>query len=203
MKNIHWYFFILFYVFFFIWYTNLSGPLNDKEIKFFMKVISERALNDEQRIERLRKFMEEDDGKDFFMVNFLDYNDTPETMPATGKGASSSNLMNYYMEYMYPEMFKRASHPVFFSDVFFPAMDIVSAEGMEDWDNVALVRYRSRKDMLQIGLNPIFDERHPYKIEALDKTIAIPVETPFLNDLRLILFILFLTLGLFIDRFRI
>ena len=203
MKNIHWYFFILFYVFFFIWYTNLSGPLNDKEIKFFMKVISERAINDEQRIERLRKFMEEDDGKDFFMVNFLDYNDTPETMPATGKGASSSNLMNYYMEYMYPEMFKRASHPVFFSDVFFPAMDIVSAEGMEDWDNVALVRYRSRKDMLQIGLNPIFDERHPYKIEALDKTIAIPVETPILNDLRLILFILFLTLGLFIDRFRI
>ena len=203
MKNIHWYFFILFYVFFFIWYTNLSGPLNDKEIKFFMKVISERAVNDEQRIERLRKFMEEDDGKDFFMVNFLDYNDTPETMPATGKGASSSNLMNYYMEYMYPEMFKRASHPVFFSNVFFPAMDIVSAEGMEDWDNVALVRYRSRKDMLQIGLNPIFDERHPYKIEALDKTIAIPVETPILNDLRLILFILFLTLGLFIDRFRI
>ena len=203
MKNIHWYFFILFYVFFFIWYTNLSGPLNDKEIKFFMKVISERAVNDEQRIELLRKFMEEDDGKDFFMVNFLDYNDTPETMPATGKGASSSNLMNYYMEYMYPEMFKRASHPVFFSNVFFPAMDIVSAEGMEDWDNVALVRYRSRKDMLQIGLNPIFDERHPYKIEALDKTIAIPVETPFLNDLRLILFILFLTLGLFIDRFRI
>ena len=203
MKNIHWYFFILFYVFFFIWYTNLSGPLNDKEIKFFMKVISERAVNDEQRMERLRKFMEEDDGKDFFMVNFLDYNDTPETMPATGKGASSSNLMNYYMEYMYPEMFKRASHPVFFSNVFFPAMDIVSAEGMEDWDNVALVRYRSRKDMLQIGLNPIFDERHPYKIEALDKTIAIPVETPFLNDLRLILFILFLTLGLFIDRFRI
>ena len=203
MKNIHWYFFILFYVFFFIWYTNLSGPLNDKEIKFFMRVISERAVNDEQRIERLRKFMEEDDGKDFFMVNFLDYNDTPETMPATGKGASSSNLMNYYMEYMYPEMFKRASHPVFFSDVFFPAMDIVSAEGMEDWDNVALVRYRSRKDMLQIGLNPIFDERHPYKIEALDKTIAIPVETPILNDLRLILFILFLTLGLFIDRFRI
>ena len=203
MKNIHWYFFILFYVFFFIWYTNLSGPLNDKEIKFFMKVISERAVNDEQRIERLRKFMEEDDGKDFFMVNFLDYNDTPETMPATGKGASSSNLMNYYMEYMYPEMFKRASHPVFFAKVFFPAMDIVSAEGMEDWDNVALVRYRSRKDMLQIGLNPIFDERHPYKIEALDKTIAIPVETPFLNDLRLILFILFLTLGLFIDRFRI
>ena len=54
----------------------------------------------------------ENDGKDFFMVNFLDYNESPETMPATGKGASSSNLMNYYMEYMYPEMFKRASHPI-------------------------------------------------------------------------------------------
>jgi hypothetical protein len=85
-------------------------------------------------------------------------------------------------------MFKRASHPIFFSDVFFQAMDIVSAEGMEEWDNVAFVRYRSRKDLLEIGLNPIFDERHPYKIEALEKTIAIPAETPILNDLRLILF---------------
>ena len=83
-----------------------------------MKVISERSGNDEQNIQRLRKFMEEDDGKDFFMVNFLDYNESPETMPATGKGASSSNLMNYYMEYMYPEMFKRASHPIF-SQKFF------------------------------------------------------------------------------------
>ena len=119
MKNFHWYFFILFYSIFFIWYSNLSGPLNDEEIDSFMKVISERSGNDEQNIQRLRKFMEEDDGKDFFMVNFLDYNESPETMPATGKGASSSNLMNYYMEYMYPEMFKRASHPIFFSEVFF------------------------------------------------------------------------------------
>ncbi len=183
MKNFHWYFFILFYSIFFIWYSNLSGPLNDEEIDSFMKVISERSGNDEQNIQRLRKFMEEDDGKDFFMVNFLD-------------------LMNYYMEYMYPEMFKRASHPIFFSEVFFPAMDIVSAQGMEEWDNVAFVRYRSRKDMLEIGLNPIFDERHLYKIEALEKTIAIPVETPLLNDLRLILFFLLLTLGLIIDRIR-
>ena len=202
MKNFHWYFFIVFYSIFFIWYTNLSGPLNDEEIDTFMKVISERRGNDEQSIQRLRKFMEEDDGKDFFMVNFLDYNESPETMPATGKGASSSNLMNYYTEYMYPEMFKRASHPIFFSDVFFQAMDIVSAEGMEEWDNVAFVRYRSRKDLLEIGLNPIFDERHPYKIEALEKTIAIPAETPILNDLRLILFFLLLTLGLVIDRIR-
>ena len=162
MKNFHWYFFILFYSIFFIWYSNLSGPLNDEEIDSFMKVISERSGNDEQNIQRLRKFM----------------------------------------EYMYPEMFKRASHPIFFSEVFFPAMDIVSAQGMEEWDNVAFVRYRSRKDMLEIGLNPIFDERHLYKIEALEKTIAIPVETPLLNDLRLILFFLLLTLGLIIDRIR-
>ena len=84
MKNFHWYFFILFYSIFFIWYSNLSGPLNDEEIDSFMKVISERSGNDEQNIQRLRKFMEEDDGKDFFMVNFLDYNESPETMPATG-----------------------------------------------------------------------------------------------------------------------
>ena len=61
MKNFHWYFFILFYSIFFIWYSNLSGPLNDEEIDSFMKVISERSANDEQSIQRLRKFMEEDE----------------------------------------------------------------------------------------------------------------------------------------------
>ena len=38
-----------------------------EEIDSFMKVISERSGNDEQNIQRLRKFMEEDDGKDFFI----------------------------------------------------------------------------------------------------------------------------------------
>ncbi|GIS36491.1 MAG: hypothetical protein Ct9H90mP7_4990 [Candidatus Neomarinimicrobiota bacterium] len=82
--------------------------------------------------------MEEDDGKDFFMVNFLDYNESPKQCQQLAKELlfKSYELLHGIM---YPEMFKRASHPIFFSEVFFPAMDIVRQK-MEEWDNVAFVR---------------------------------------------------------------
>ena len=189
------------YLAFTLWYTNLSGPLSDQEIAAY-KEIYEESNRDPDQWERAFKFMSEDDGKDFYMVNFLDSNESPRTMEATGEGATSFDLQMHYMEYMWPQQFKRASHPVFFAYVLNPALDIVAAQGMEDWDMVAIFRYRSRRDLFEIALNPIFDERHEYKVEALDKTIAIPVETPFITDLRLALFVFLLLFGLIIERIR-
>ena len=189
------------YLAFTLWYTNLSGPLSDQEIAAYKEIYAE-SNKDPDQWERAFKFMSEDDGKDFYMVNFLDSNESPRTMEATGEGATSFDLQMHYMEYMWPQQFKRASHPVFFAYVLNPALDIVAAQGMEDWDMVAIFRYRSRRDLFEIGLNPIFDERHEYKVEALDKTIAIPVETPFITDLRLALFIFLLLFGLIIERIK-
>jgi hypothetical protein len=67
---------------------------------------------------------------------------------------------------------------------------------------VAIFRYRSRRDLFEIGMNPVFEERHEYKVEALDKTIAIPVETPFITDLRFILFVFLLFVGFLIERIK-
>ena len=194
----------LIYISFFLWYTNLSGPLTDQEIETYKKIFEESGSvrRDSEQWEKAFEFMREDDGKDFYMVNFLDRNESPRTMEATGEGATSLDLQMHYMEYMWPQQFKRASHPVFFAYVLNPALDIVAAQGMEDWDIVAIFRYRSRRDLFEIGLNPIFEERHEYKVEALDKTIAIPVETPFITDLRFALFIFLLLIGLVIERFK-
>ena len=189
------------YLIFFVWYTNLSGPLSDQEIAAY-KEMYEESNRDSNQWERAFKFMSEDDGKDFYMVNFLDSNESPRTMEATGEGATWEDLSAHYMAYMWPQLFKRASHPVFFSYVLNPALDIVAAQGMEEWDIVAIFRYRSRRDLFEIGLNPIFEERHEYKIESLDKTIAIPVETPFITDLRLALFVFLLIFGLIVERVR-
>ena len=191
----------LIYILFFLWYTNLSGPLSDQEIAAYKEMYKE-SNRDSYQWERAFKFMSEDDGKDFYMVNFLDSNESPRTMEATGEGATWEDLSAHYMAYMWPQLFKRASHPVFFSYVLNPALDIVAAQGMEEWDIVAIFRYRSRRDLFEIGLNPIFEERHEYKIESLDKTIAIPVETPFITDLRLALFVFLLIFGLIVERVR-
>ena len=164
---------VVVYTVFFLWYTNLSGPLTDQEIETYKKIFEESNSDrrDSEQWEIAFKFMREDDGKDFYMVNFLDRNESPRTMEATGEGATSLDLQMHYMEYMWPQQFKRASHPVFFAFVLNPALDIVAAQGMEDWDIVAIFRYRSRRDLFEIGLNPVFDERHEYKVEALDLSL--------------------------------
>ena len=189
------------YLIFFLWYTNLSGPLSDEEIKLFEETFSERS--DMERKEILLNFMREDDGRDFYMINLLDNKESPITMEATGEGATAMDLQAHYMEYMSPEMLKRATHPIFFENVLGSALDILAAPGMENWEIVAIFRYRSRRDLFEIGANPIFFERHDYKIEGLDKTIAIPVETPLIFDVRTQLFIILLVIGLIIDRIRL
>jgi hypothetical protein len=45
---------------------------------------------------------------------------------------------------------------------------------------VGLVRYRSRRDVMEISTNPAFADAHPFKTAAMAKTIAIPVE-PFIQ----------------------
>ena len=106
------------------------------------------------------------------------------------------------MEYMYPEMFSRASHPVFFGAISANALDHIGAEETKKWDQVGIVRYRSIRDMLEISGNEVFNERHEYKVGALIKTIAVPVPSPLFFDLRIIVLMLILILTLSLDLYR-
>ena len=70
LKNIHWFVLIGIYLSFFIWYTNLSGPVTTDEINEYLLKGSE----DFKTEDLFREFLENDDGKDFYMVNYLDLN---------------------------------------------------------------------------------------------------------------------------------
>ena len=190
---------LAFYLVFCVWYTNLSGPLTEAEIDYFVEVMRDNGAAAE-RPTNIRRFMEQDSGRQFIMVNSLDLNETPPNLPATGAGASASDLLNHYMEHMYPAQLARACHPVFFGAVVFDAMDISGIEGGETWDQSALFRYRSRRDVMEISTNPAFADRHEYKMAALDKTIAYPVEASlYYADARFMLFLLLLALVSVID----
>ena len=188
---------LLLYAVFWIWYTPLSGPMTEREINTIVSAMEEGGA-DPETIERIQAFFEDDDGGSFVMVNIIDQNENPPVLPATGPDANSDDLMAHYMEYMWPSLFSRASHPVFFGSAFGMSMDVVGIEGAEHWETAAMMRYRSRRDMWEIGSHPSFADRHDYKVAALDKTIAFPV-TPqmMLSDLRFILLLMILAvLGL-------
>ncbi|MEQ9003721.1 MAG: hypothetical protein RIE74_09155, partial [Pseudomonadales bacterium] len=65
---------------FFVWYTNLSGPMTAAEIEAVVARLSAEG-GDPVRIATLRRFMEEDTGRQFLMANLLDAAEAP---PALG-----------------------------------------------------------------------------------------------------------------------
>lgn len=167
-----------------LWYTNTSGPLSTDEIDAFAAQ-AERGGRTAVGAERLRRFMEEDTGDQFFMVNLLEMAEPDATAEL-----SPQESMGRYMAHMYPELFKRACHPIFGGPVVFGAMDLVGIEDAERWSDVGIMRYRSRRDLMEIAMNPVFDGKHDFKVAALEKTIAVPVEPQlYFSDPRLILFL--------------
>ena len=196
---------LVIYSSFFIWYTDLGGKLTDDEIEYYANKFESNALKDGRVIEPrtkelLQKFMEEDSGKQFIMVNVIDMSENPTFPDGTVSDESSDVLMNEYMEHMYVELFKRASHPAYFGNAVNGSMDIVGIENAEVWERAILVRYKSRRSFLEIVTHPDMNSKHKYKIAALEKTIAFPVENQFyLGDPRLLLGFILLIIGLLLS----
>jgi hypothetical protein len=188
-----WLVIVVIYLGFFSWYSSFKAPLSPQEIEYYV----EKVNGTSEELASFRKFMEEDDGDDFVMVNIMEIYDTPLQIEGVEPGETTDQVLGKYMEYMFPAMLSRASHPVFRGNAAsLRAMDIMNADGMETWTGAAGVRYRSRRDMIEISTNPEFAGRHEFKVAALAKTIAFPV-APFsyLGDPRLILALLLGLIG--------
>ncbi len=75
-------------------------------------------------------------------------------------------------------------------------MDLMNADGMEKWSTGAGMRYRSRRDVLEISSNPAFAGSHEFKIAAMRKTIAFPIDPWIqLGDPRVVLALLLGLIG--------
>ena len=177
------------YAAFFSWYTSFGGPLTEEEIEHYLAKFAENDTSGSlEQLASLRRFMEEDTGDDFVMLNVIDTYDVPQQIEGVAPGETTGEVMNKYMAYMYPALFTRACHPVAAGTAAHTAMDLMNAPGMERWDSGALMRYRSRRDLLEIASNPAFRGSHDFKIAAMEKTIAFPLDPWFhFGDPRLLL----------------
>lgn len=190
---------LLVFLLFSAWYTDMAGPLKPDEIERFSKKLRENG-GSEESIARIREFMEADTGRQFLMVNVIDMNEDPPDVPGAAPGESAQQLMGRYMEHMYPALLLRASHPVMMGTAIFSNMDTVGITGADNWTMGALMRYRSRRTLMEIVTNPAFMGSHEFKMAALDKTIAYPIEMNlYYSDLRLLLGLLLLSVTAVLD----
>jgi hypothetical protein len=190
------------YAVFVFWYTDFGGPLSEVEISSYLEKFEAQGAPVEMR-ERIQHFMETDSGRQFLMLNVIDFSEDPPDVPGAEPGETAEQLMARYMEHMYVELFQRACHPVIMGYAVHEAMDLVGVDELataERWDMAAFMRYRSRRTFMEIVTHPEIRGRHTFKVAALDKTIAYPIETEInLGEPRILLGLLLLSLAAILD----
>ncbi len=185
------------YVTFFSWYTSFGGPLTPDEIDTYLAELV-RVGQPPEAVEDIRAFLENDTGDDFVMLNIVDFRETPLVVEGSPPAADAQEMVDRYMEFMYPALIARACHPVMVGFAAHRAMDLMGleVEDIDVWDQAALMRYRSRRDLMDILSNPAFAGRHEFKVAAIEKTVAFPLDSWFqLGDPRLVLALLLLVVG--------
>lgn len=187
------------YLLFCGWYTNLSGALTADEIERYADLLAKNGAT-AQRVAQMRRFMAADTGRQLIMVNIIDMAHAPPPVEGAPPNESADALLDRYMRYMWPALLRRACHPVFAGNAVFEALDIVGIAGAQQWSRAALMRYRSRRDVLDIATDPAFSGSHEFKMAAMEKTIAVPVETQiYLSDLRFLSGLVLFSIVAFVD----
>ena len=184
------------------WYTSCEGPLQPDEIERYVKLMEERGAGPE-RIAQLREFLAADTGDDFAMANLIQWRDAPLQLEGVEPGETASEVMDRYMAFMWPALLSRACHPVVGGWAAAAALDVWGLQNGANWSQAAYMRYRSRRDLMEIATDPGFQGPHDFKEAAILKTIAFPIDPWFhLGDPRLLLGLVLLCVGLAFQALR-
>jgi hypothetical protein len=121
----------------------------------------------------LREVAEDDDGREFVMVNLIRYRTKAVYPPGWDYGDDPHAADARYNRVVVPLLLKRACIPVFLGR---SAGRFLAPEGTEPWDCVALVRYRSRRDFLGLCADLAKDRADVHKWAAIETTQVFPVK---------------------------
>jgi hypothetical protein len=162
------------YVVFRWWYDNWSGPLKPAEIEAFMQQAASRFAGTGNSPEVLRAFLEADDGREFLMVNLVKVQTEPVTDPASGQQVPGVEMFRRYAKRFMPVLFRTGGHPGFVGRKVGGYIDAWNVPPDPDWSLFGLMRYRSRRDLLRLVMDPAFKDTHPEKILGTLATFSFP-----------------------------
>ncbi len=179
MALLIWVITLLVYLAFRLWYDGLRKPLTAEEVEKYSRLFEQHAgAGDEVDLAVMRKFLEEDDGKEFIMMNLLQYNPSPMKHPDTGQDAQADSILQEYFRPFMGRVIRRAGHPGIAGRAVGGYLDAWNTPPDPGWHGAGLIRYRSRRDIIELSLaSAKFQDLHKYKLAALKQTIAFPTQT--------------------------
>ena len=168
------------YAGFLLFYNNWRGKLTREEIDTMLAQAEAQGAADLNDLSIVRKFLEEDDGREFVMVNLVRVPDTMVIDPDTGAQVPASDMMKAYSKAFMPRLIKHGGHPALAARKVGGYVDAWKVGPDPGWSIVGFIRYRSRRDMLKMVVDPTFKDAHKYKLLGVGETFSFPTQ-PFIR----------------------
>ncbi|MBU2970834.1 hypothetical protein KO527_15890 [Pseudoalteromonas sp. C2R02] len=149
-------------IIFIIWYHGGHSPLTDQEVSYYIEQIEAQHNNSgKHNIKVLKSFLENDDGKAFYTVNLYQYAKIAQYPQKKLDTISGRDAFDIFSAQMIKLLAKQGSHPIFGSDW--------THKLTSSWDRIVIVRYRSRRDIAEIFINPEFTQASVHKWAGIAK----------------------------------
>lgn len=174
------------------WYQWSARTLTPSEVDSYMATIEAQTQNPgpQHNLPALRKFLEEDDGKPIYTANMYDFNDVADYPEDSGFSGSGEEAYDRFSSAMISLMTKRGSHPIYGSNW--------ADEANSKWDRVVIVRYRSRRDLVDLFATDAYAEASLHKWASLRKHDRMLVQALHIPDGRFISMMIALIVGIVI-----
>ncbi|WP_066653173.1 MULTISPECIES: hypothetical protein [Sphingomonas] len=157
-----------------LWYDNWRGKLTPAEIEAYFAKLEGRDDTTPEARANLRKFLEADDGRDFVMFNIVKATQAPVTDPISGEQVPGVSLLQRYSKHFVPVLVRNGGHPAIVRRKIGPYLDSWATEPDPGWTIIGLMRYRSRRDMMNLVIDPQFAKHHPDKLAGTLATFSFP-----------------------------
>ncbi len=164
---------------FYSWYGSGSSAISREEQQSYNQRFEKLSdsVTSFVKPQELQAFMASDDGKPFYVVNLFKFNERASYNEERENSKSGYEAFQQFSREVIPIWLKRGGHPVFASQV--------NEHFSNEWDLVSVVRYRSRRDFIDMQLDENFHKILPHRLAATDSNIrlklpGIAVPSPFL-----------------------
>lgn len=166
----------LVYLAFIGWYQNWRGKVRPQEVEAFFARARARGADAHNDLEILQAFLAADDGREFFMVNLVKVapGDVPD--PDTGEPVSGRAMLARYTGPFMRRLFQHGGHPALAARKVGGYVDAWNTTPDPGWSIVGYMRYRSRRDLMELAGDERFSTIHRFKIAGTAQTYSFPTQ---------------------------
>jgi hypothetical protein len=177
---------LVLYSVFWAWHSPWERKLTRAEIDHYLAKIEKLPLPPEEAkaiLSRLRPWAEADDGKPFYMFNLIHFYPQLRRFPGAPEFNGTPQESNaHYMKSLTRLWLSHAAYPTF--DGVPQSANLIDIQPERTWGQVTVVRYPSRRTLLELVSDPSYAPAEPYKFMAMELDLVPVSGGMVIPDLR-------------------